>query len=134
MPAHDRFALICGRVLFSLIFLISGINHLLHFSAGSAALAAKGFPLPTVSMAIAIALLLAGGICVISSYHVRFGAALLALFLIVATPVFHDFWTYQGAEAEQQQIHFLKNVAMLGGALAIFVAARHAHAARSPGS
>jgi putative oxidoreductase len=98
---------------------VSGLKHLAGFSAGSAALAAKGFPLPGLAMGIAIALMVIGGLCVASGFHARLGAALLAVFLVVATPTFHAFWAHQGAEAEQQAIHFMKNLAMLGGALVV---------------
>ena len=134
MPVHDRFIMTCGRVLLSLIFLLSGLNHLVHFSAGVSALASKGFPLPSIAMAVAIAMLLVGGMSLIAGYQVRLGAALLAVFLVVVTPVFHDFWAYQGGEAEQQQIHFMKNVAMLGGVLIAYATARrHLDAGRGPG-
>ena len=52
---------------------------------------------------------------------VRWIAALIA-FLVPVTLVFHDFWAYQGAEAQLQTIQFLKNVSIGGGLLAIFAA------------
>jgi len=44
------------------------------------------------------------------------------VFLVPVTLVFHNFWAYQGAEAQLQTIQFLKNVSIGGGLLAIFAA------------
>ena len=38
-------------------------------------------------------------------------------FLVVSTPVFHDFWAAPEDQRQSEMTNFLKNVAMLGGAL-----------------
>jgi uncharacterized membrane protein YoaT (DUF817 family) len=42
---------------------------------------------------------------------------LLLVFIVIATLKFHNFWTYPEAEQQNQMIHFLKNVAIMGGLL-----------------
>lgn len=49
----------------------------------------------------------------------RLAAILLALQLLPITYVGHRFWEAEGATKGQQQIHFFKNVSMVGGALYI---------------
>ena len=43
----------------------------------------------------------------------------LFLFLIPTTLLFHNFWAYSGADQANQMQHFLKNLAIMGGLLAI---------------
>lgn len=47
----------------------------------------------------------------------RLAAALLALQLVPVTAVGHPFWEADEAEKEGQQIHFFKNLSLVGGLL-----------------
>ncbi len=50
-------------------------------------------------------------------------AGMLAVFLVVATLTMHRFWAAEDpAERASEQAHFLKNVALIGGALVVSVA------------
>jgi putative oxidoreductase len=50
----------------------------------------------------------------------RFGAWLIALFLVGVTPMMHRFWTVPDPTMHQMQmVMFMENLAMLGGALVI---------------
>ena len=49
----------------------------------------------------------------------RLGATLLLVFLLLATYYFHDFWTYSGAEKQNQMIQFMKNLALMGAMLIV---------------
>jgi putative oxidoreductase len=110
-----------GRVLFSLIFLSSGImGHLLAASQTAAYAASYGLPmaLPLVIISGIIAVL--GALSVILGYKARLGAWLIVLFLIPVTFVMHSFWNV--ADPMKQQIQmalFMKNIGLLGGALMI---------------
>ena len=46
-----------------------------------------------------------------------FAAGTLAVFLLVVTPIMHNFWGVPSRQQEQEMIHFLKNLTMLGAAL-----------------
>jgi hypothetical protein len=46
-------------------------------------------------------------------WRTRWAAALLAVFLIVITPIFHDFWSVPAEQVMMQQINFFKNAAIL---------------------
>src|SRR5204863_307707 len=88
---------ISGRdVLLAAIFLASAVmNHIPKFADITNALAAKGIPAPAVANAIAIALMLLGGVSLVIGYKARLGATMLLVFLVLAAYFFHDFWHYQ---------------------------------------
>ena len=109
---------VAGRVLFSLLFLTSSLGH---FSRQTIAYAAsQGVPLALIAVPISGVLALAGGLSILLGYRARLGAWLIALFLVPVTLMMHKFWTVgDPMMAQMQQIMFLKNMTMLGGALLI---------------
>ena len=66
-------------------------------------MAAEGVPAPQFLLVGAIAFLLVGSVSVIVGYKAQFGAALLLIFLILASYYFHAFWKLEG-QAQQEQI------------------------------
>ncbi len=63
----------------------------------------------------AIVFLIAGSLSIIVGFRARIGAALLLVFLALATYFFHDFWTIENTQAKQDQIiQFMKNLALMG--------------------
>ena len=107
-----------GRLFFVLIFLMAGPNH---FASQTIAYAAsQGVPLASIAVPASGVLALLGGLSILLGFHARIGAWLIALFLIGVTPMLHNFWTVTDPMMRQMQmIMFMKNVAMLGGALLI---------------
>ena len=116
---HMRYSVPVGRILYSLIFLMASVGH---FSQGTINYAAaQGVPLAAVAVPVSGILALLGGLSVALGYKAKWGAGLLALFLIPVTVMLHNFWAIQDpATAQMHQVMFLKNVSMLGGALLIF--------------
>ncbi|HEU5153518.1 MAG TPA: DoxX family protein [Gemmatimonadales bacterium] len=107
-----------GRVLFSAIFIVSGLGH---FTIGMIDFAAQqGVPMANVLVPLSGLLAVVGGLSILLGFHARFGAWLVVLFLVVVTPAIHHFWTFSDPAARAVQMGmFMKNVAMLGGALLI---------------
>jgi uncharacterized membrane protein YphA (DoxX/SURF4 family) len=60
---------------------------------------------------------LAAGLLLASGRLSRPAAAVLAANLVPTTLAGHPFWTYPKAERRPQEIHFLKNLGLLGGLL-----------------
>ena len=110
-----------GRILLSLIFLISAAGKLFNFSGTAGMMSAKGFPVASLFLVGALAFELLGGLSVLTGYKARLGAVALIIFLIPTTLIFHNFWAYQGMEQQMQVANFLKNLAIAGG-LALVVA------------
>ena len=51
-------------------------------------------------------------------------SAVLAIVLVPMTVVGHAFWMAEGNSRQEQLAHFIKNVAVLGGLVAMTIAAR----------
>jgi putative oxidoreductase len=108
-----------GRVLFALIFIMSAMGH---FSGKLVPYAAAaGVPMAQIAVPVAGMLALLGGISVLLGWQTRIGALMLVLFLVPVTLFMHRFWGLPDAQmAQMQQVNFLKNLALLGGALLLF--------------
>jgi putative oxidoreductase len=108
-------AAVIGRVMIATIFLMSAVgNKIPKFGETVDYMTANGVPLPSLMLVGAIAFLLLGSLSIVLGYHARIGATLLLVFLVLATYFFHNFWAYEGQEQQQQMIHFMKNLSMMG--------------------
>jgi putative oxidoreductase len=106
-----------GRILFAFIFVMSGFTHFSSQTIGFAA--SQGVPMASILVPASGVIALLGGLSVLLGYRARVGAWLIVLFLIGVTPM-HKFWGISDPMMQQMQmVMFLKNLAMLGGALLI---------------
>lgn len=106
-----------GRLLFALIFLMSGFTHFSKQTIGFAA--SQGVPLASIVVPAAGLLAFFGGLSILLGYRAQLGAWLIVIFLIGVTPM-HKFWGVADPMMQQMQmVMFMKNVTMLGGALLI---------------
>lgn len=112
-----RGALVFGRICFSLIFIIAGFGHFADTTIRYAA--SQGVPYAGLLVPLSGLLAILGGLSIAFGYRAKIGGWALVLFLVPVTLTMHQFWTIADPMAAQvQQVMFLKNVAMLGGALA----------------
>jgi putative oxidoreductase len=119
----DAFLLV-GRVLIGWLFLVSsaGIGGKLWNNAGFLGyLKNLGAPAPEVSSWIGALVEFVIGAALILGVGTRYAALLCALFLICATALAHRYWEYPAAQVMAQYNNFLKNLAIFGGALLLFV-------------
>jgi putative oxidoreductase len=107
-----------GRIFFSTIFILSSFSH---FSESTIQYGAHhGVPFPSFLVPLSGLIALLGGLSVLLGYKAQWGAWLLVIFLIPVTLSMHNFWGIDDPnQAKTQQIMFLKNLAILGGALLI---------------
>ncbi len=125
-----------GRVLVSVIFLVTGFSKLTGYAGTTKMLGGMGIPFASVAAAIAMLIELGGGLALVVGWQTRFVAWVMFLYLIVITVKIHNFWAVPPEMHQDQFIHFLKNVAIMGamlkfaadGAGAISVDARRRHA------
>lgn len=112
---------ILGRFFLVLIFLMSAIgNKIPNFSGTVQYMESEGVPVPGLLLAGAILFLIVGALSILVGFKAKIGAALLLVFLILATYWFHDFWTFEDAQIRQTQtIAFMKNLALMGAMLMI---------------
>jgi putative oxidoreductase len=109
---------VLGRFFFALIFLMAGANHFSRQTIGYAA--SQGVPLASIAVPLSGVLAIAGGLSILLGYRAKPGAWLIVLFLVPVTLMMHKFWAVQDPMmAQTQMVMFMKNVAMLGGALLI---------------
>ena len=112
---------VLGRILLCTIFLLAAVgNKIPNFSAVAKVMDEQGVPAPQIMLVGAIVFLIAGSLSVILGYKARIGAALLLVFLVLATYYFHDFWTVSDPQARQEQmIQFMKNLGLMGAMVLI---------------
>jgi putative oxidoreductase len=115
-----RTLFVLGRTIFGGFFAHSGMNHLQHTESMRQYAAAKGVPAPDTAVLATGALLLAGGISVMTGFKPRQGLAALVAFLVPVTLQMHRFWEEADAQKRQgEMINFMKNMALVGAALAM---------------
>ena len=113
-----RFLVPLGRALFASIFIMASLGHFSKQTIGYAA--SQGVPLASLLVPFSGVLALVGGLSILLGYKARWGAALIVLFLVPVNFMMHKFWAVSDPMAAQvQQIMFMKNLSMLGGALLI---------------
>jgi putative oxidoreductase len=106
-----------GRLLVAALFLPAGLSKLGGFEGIVGYIASAGLPLPQVGAALAIVVEIVGSVALIVGFQTRIAAAVLALFTLVATVIFHAFWGAAPEQAYVQQLMFFKNIAVVGGLL-----------------
>jgi uncharacterized membrane protein YphA (DoxX/SURF4 family) len=115
-----------GRVLFSAIFISSGIAHLRNAGMMGGYAQSKGVPAARLSVVGSGALILAGGLSVLLGVWPDLGALLILVFLVPTAVLMHDFWRQADPMAKQaEQTNFLKNIALAGAALMLFAFFAH---------
>jgi putative oxidoreductase len=112
-----QIAFLLGRLLVGGMYLSAGINNLVNLRATAGYAASKGVPDPALLVTLASALLVIGGISLLTGFLPRVGVAAVLLFLVPVTLVMHNFWALQGFQADLEMHSFLGNVALAGSAL-----------------
>ena len=111
-------ALLVGRILFGGLFVLNGLNHFRNRAAMTGYTAYKGVPAPAAATVVSGAWLLVCGLSIVLGVRPHLGALMVAVFLLVVTPVMHNFWTVTDQTQRLGEfINFTKNMALLGAAL-----------------
>ena len=112
MTAIQTLSAPLGRLLLSLIFVVSGIGKIGAYAGTQAYMDSMG--VPGVLLPLVIALEILGGLAIVLGWQARVVAFLLAGFCLLSAVLFHGNVGDQG-----QQIQFLKNLGLAGGFLLI---------------
>ena len=113
-------AFLIGRLLFGGFFLYNGINHLKERKSLAQYAQAKNVPLPEAAVTATGAALIAGGASILLGVRPKLGTAAIAGFLAAVSPVMHNFWNIEDPNQRMNEmINFTKNLALLGGAIAL---------------
>jgi putative oxidoreductase len=121
MNDEKSWAVLVGRLLLALLFVLSGFGKIPNFQGTAANIASEGFSAPYFFTLLAILFELGGGLAIVLGWKTRWAAGALILFMIVITPIYHKFWGGLPPEvAANMHIHFMKNVSITGGLLILF--------------
>jgi putative oxidoreductase len=108
-----------ARLLMVALFLPAGIGKLTGFAGTVGYISSVGLPLPTLAAAVALIVEIVGGLALLAGFGTRIAALVLAAFTLVASFFFHNYWGVPADQAFMQQLLFFKNIAVVGGLLAI---------------
>ena len=103
-----------GRILISALFLLNGIFKISNYDGTISWM--ESFGMPGILLIPAIILEIAGPVLIIIGYKTKLAAGVLSLFCIATAFIFHNDFANQ-----MQLTSFLKNIALAGGFLILFV-------------
>ena len=112
---------IAARVLFTLIFFLSGITHFTDV-AGYVALMPEAIPFRPFWVIVSALVELAGAVLILANFRPRLGAWLIVAFLVPVTFTVHGVGIFTAPDERMQGMQismFLKGLAMTGCALFI---------------
>lgn len=116
--------LLVGRIVFGGFFIMSGINHFQNLGVMSGYAKAKNVTFPRLAVIGSGVMLVVGGASVLLGILPVVGLVVLILFLLSTLVTMHDFWNLQDpGQRAADQVHFLKNVALIGASLALMYGA-----------
>ena len=110
---------LAARLLFVAFFLPAGIGKLTGFSGIVGYIASVGLPLPVVGAVLALVVEIVGSLALLAGFGTRIAALVLAVFTLVASFFFHAYWAVPADQAFVTQLLFWKNIAVVGGLLAL---------------
>jgi putative oxidoreductase len=114
MNDSTRYLPFAGRALIGAVFLMSGLSKLAAYGATTAMIAAAGLPVPPAAWLVAVIVEAGGGLLLLLGFRTRAVALILAAFVVATAVFFHRNFADQN-----QMIHFLKNLIIVGGLLQI---------------
>jgi uncharacterized membrane protein YphA (DoxX/SURF4 family) len=113
-----RAVFLLGRAIFGGFFVQNGLHHFQDRQTMSAYAASKGVPNPDVAVVASGALMLAGGLSVLSGWKPRQGLGAIVGFLVPVSLMMHRFWEVEDQQQRMPEtVNFMKNMALAGAAL-----------------
>ncbi len=108
-----------GRILIALLFVPAGLSKFAGLSGTAAYIASKGLPMPMLLAGGAAVVEVAAGLTIAFGWRTRIAALALALFSLLASMIFHAYWSLPADQQMMQQLLFNKNLAVAGGLLVL---------------
>jgi len=111
--------LLVGRILLGVIFVRSGFPKLFDIPGVAATFPPRG--IPAFMAYISVPAEFFGGFALIFGFATRYAVVIIIIFVLVATFSSHRYWEAPPAQLVAQASSFYKNLAILGGLVALFV-------------
>ncbi len=108
-----------SRLLFVIFFLPAGIGKVTGFAGTVGYISSVGLPLPVLGAILALSVEILGSLALLAGFGTRIAALVLAAFTLVASFFFHAYWAVPADQAFVTQLLFFKNIAVVGGLLAL---------------
>ena len=116
LSAYNDVAILIARILIAILFLIAAYNKFKGLGGSTAYFTKLGVPAPSLMAPVVAMFELAAGILLLVGFKTRLVALALGVFVAIAALLAHTNF----ADGNQLN-HFLKNFAIVGGCLALFV-------------
>jgi uncharacterized membrane protein YphA (DoxX/SURF4 family) len=116
-PVASDVAFLIGRALFAVVIGYLALGNLLDLESSVGYARSKGAPLASITVPLGSLGLIAGALAVLVGFYPAVGVLVMLAFLVPITVIMHDFWTMEGQARQNERVHFLKNVGLLGAAL-----------------
>ncbi len=113
--------LLVARILLAAMFVLAGIGKLTGLGGTAGYIASVGLPAPQLLALGAGVLELIAGVLLVIGWQARWAALALAVFTLIATVIFHNYWAKPAEQVMVQQLMFMKNLAVTGGLLFVWV-------------
>jgi putative oxidoreductase len=108
---------VVGRVLLGGLFVVGGIHHFFILPPVTAALAARGVPLPRLALIAASLFQALAGLLLMLGMWVAPAALGLVVFTLVSSFLLLNFWDMEGPARDAAQMSCQTNLALIGGLL-----------------
>jgi putative oxidoreductase len=114
--------ILLGRIMLAWLFVGVAYGTIINFAGSLSYFTSLKLPAPALFTWVALVLELVMSVGLILGIGTRYAAILIFVFVVVATAIAHRYWEYPaGPQQIGQYNNFLKNISIMGGALAIFV-------------
>jgi putative oxidoreductase len=142
--------LVAGRILFVLVFIVSGAQKLMDLDKTAQSIeqkvtlpaalsgvtakitASTGLSTPKLLAIVSGAVEVIGGLLIVFGIGTRLAALVLIVFVGVVTFYFHDFWNMAEPDRTANVVQVLKNLSMIGGLLVLFAFGSRPLVSRAP--
>jgi putative oxidoreductase len=121
-PGPEDALLLLARLALAALFVLSGLGKLADLAGFAAGLERLGVPAAALLARANAGVELLGGLALALGAWTRGAALLLAGSTVAATLLAHGFWAAPAGQQAAQTIHFVKNLAIVGGLLAVAAA------------
>jgi putative oxidoreductase len=112
MHAADNFAMLLGRILLSLLFILGGWGKMLGAAATQAMFAKQGLPMVEAAWVLAVVVELGGGLAILFGFFTRPIGLVMAIWCVATALIAHT-----NLAERAQEIQFFKNMGLTGGFL-----------------
>ncbi len=120
MSFSELISPLIGRLALAWFFLSEVYTRASDWDGQVALLTFANFPAPPLLLALALLVMVLGGLSLLLGFHARHGAVLLFGFTIVATVLMHDYWHIKDtADRAKDYEIFARNIAIAGGLLLV---------------